>query len=328
MSWFLHGLNVWSEAWANLAWAVFWQSTLLIGLIALLALLLRRSSPTVRYWLWQIVAIKLLVMPFWTLAVPMPFLAMSSRPSSLPPTGPAYADSPTPDGATWPEWPGAGSTSVGDGAPRSESVLLWLQGITWRSWLFLGWAAVVVFAVARLFRQHRQLGRLLGGATPAGKELSDLLGELANELGLKRVPAALLVDDDCSLFLCGLRRPVVVAPSGLAASLRPCQLRQALLHELAHVKRLDLLWGWPMEIARIVYFFHPLVHWAGRQLRLERELACDQLAMSLTGGDAADYANTLVQVVNHASQPPTIRSQAAISAQLDGGRRESRKTPC
>ena len=88
------------------------------------------------------------------------------------------------------------------------------------------------------------------------------------------------------------------------ASLGAAERRQVILHELAHVKRRDLPWGWPVEIARIVYFFHPLVYWVAHQLRLERELACDQLAMARSGHTAADYAQTLVQVVSHVSQPP------------------------
>jgi len=316
----VEGLNGWSEAWTGLVGPVLWQSALLIGVIGLVTLALRRSSPTVRYWLWQIVAIKLLVMPLWTLAVPMPLGGMGAEPNRVAPAGPIHADSASADGATRPAWSGPNGAAEDDGAPRRESSFPWLSRITWRSWLFLGWAAVVGLAVARLFHERRGLARLLGQATPAGKELTALVRELANELGLTRVPAVLLVDGDCSLFLCGLRRPVVVMPTGLAASLRPSQLRQALLHELAHAKRLDLLWGWPMEIARTVYFFHPLVHWAGHQLRLERELACDQLAMSLTGGNAAEYASTLVCVVNHASQQRPIGPQAAISARLDGGR--------
>ena len=47
-------------------------------------------------------------------------------------------------------------------------------------------------------------------------------------------------------------------------------------------------------------FFHPVAHWACARIRLERELACDQLAMALSGGNAADYALVLVQVVSHA----------------------------
>ena len=91
------------------------------------------------------------------------------------------------------------------------------------------------------------------------------------------------------------------------ASLDRAERRQVILHELAHVKRHDLVWGWPVEIARIVYFFHPLVYWVAYQLRLERELACDQLAMARSGHPPADYAQTLVQVVSHASEPAAVR---------------------
>ena len=72
-----------------------------------------------------------------------------------------------------------------------------------------------------------------------------------------------------------------------------------------------------MEIARIVYFFHPLVYWVAYQLRLERELACDQLAMARSGHPPADYAQTLVQVVSHVSEPAAIQA-AAIAAGVTG----------
>ena len=87
------------------------------------------------------------------------------------------------------------------------------------------------------------------------------------------------------------------------------------MHELAHIKRRDLVWGWPVEIARIVYFFHPLVYWVAYQLRLERELACDQLAMAGSGHPPADYAQTLVQVVSHASEP-TVKPRPVVAVGL------------
>jgi beta-lactamase regulating signal transducer with metallopeptidase domain len=89
------------------------------------------------------------------------------------------------------------------------------------------------------------------------------------------------------------------------------------LHELAHLKRRDLLWGWTTEIAQLVYFFHPLVWWVGYRLRLERELAGDQLAMAHSGHPPADYAQTLVQVVSHASQQAGVQA-AAMTAELKG----------
>ena len=135
------------------------------------------------------------------------------------------------------------------------------------------------------------------------------MAELAGQIGLRRVPAAVSVAGDCPLFVCGLWRPRLVLPSRLMASLGPAERRQVILHELAHVKRHDLAWGWPVEIARIVYFFHPLVYWVAYQLRLERELACDQLAMARSGHTPADYAQTLVQVVSHASEPAALQSR-------------------
>ena len=86
-----------------------------------------------------------------------------------------------------------------------------------------------------------------------------------------------------------------------------------LLHELAHVRRLDLLWGWAGELARVVYFFHPVVHWICLRLRLERELACDAIAMSHSGWNAVEYAATLVHVVSHTSKPALFNSATALA---------------
>jgi beta-lactamase regulating signal transducer with metallopeptidase domain len=104
--------------------------------------------------------------------------------------------------------------------------------------------------------------------------------------------------------VCGLWRRTLVLPHDLLAALTPDQLRQVLLHELAHIRRGDLLWGWLPEIARMVWFFHPVSYWVGSRIRLERELACDQLAMALSGQNAATYAETLVRVVAATSGRP------------------------
>ena len=97
--------------------------------------------------------------------------------------------------------------------------------------------------------------------------------------------------------------PTLVLPCGVVKSLGATELLHVVLHELAHVRRRDLIWNWPAEIARVLYFFHPVAHWACRQIRLERELACDALALAASQSSSADYADTLVRVVSHVSQP-------------------------
>jgi beta-lactamase regulating signal transducer with metallopeptidase domain len=311
----INGLNVWAEAWLAAVVAVLWQSTLLVALAAAVAWWLRRSSPVVRYWLWQIVAVKLLIMPFWTSAVPLPSWGQSRPPASSVAADSA-ADRPD-DFARWIPLHGR-STSDGSDAETLASAAApweWLTAMTWQAWFLLAWLAVVLWQIVRLVLQRRRLTRLLqdGGeyASPrplgeaSGMRISgdciDVVAQLSAELRLRRVPRVVLVEDDGPLFVCGLWRPRLVLPRRLMASLSSAERRQVILHELAHLKRRDLLWGWPVEIARIVYFFHPLVYWVAHQLRLERELACDQLAMAHSGHPPADYAQTLVRVVGHAS---------------------------
>ena len=78
-----------------------------------------------------------------------------------------------------------------------------------------------------------------------------------------RQPGVLLVDHPGLLFVCGLWGPRLVLPRSLPGSLSAADMDQVILHELAHLRRGDLYWGWTIELARILYFFHPLVYWVG-----------------------------------------------------------------
>jgi beta-lactamase regulating signal transducer with metallopeptidase domain len=190
--------------------------------------------------------------------------------------------------------------------------------MTWQAWVLLTWCAVVLLQAVRLWTQRLRLAGLLKQAVPVRGKLARQVAELAREVGLPRVPAAVSVAGDCPPFVCGLWWPRLVLSGSLMASLSPAERRAVIVHELGHVKRRDLVWGWPIQIARIVYFFHPLVHWVAYQLWLERELACDQLAMGRGGHAPAEYARTLVQAVSYASEPASVQA-AAISAGLTGG---------
>jgi beta-lactamase regulating signal transducer with metallopeptidase domain len=316
-------INRWAQGWLAMMAAVLWQSVLLIAVAAIIGLLLRRSSPVVRYWLWQIVAIKLLLMPFWTLAIPFPAWWHGSPPAqaaSASPTDVRSADAmrpKSPGPMPLAERGGSSAEPVPSVSPLREAV----AAVGWQSWLLFAWATIVILQIARLAVQRIRLAKLLEKAAPAGAELAGLVAELARHIGLRRAPAALSVAGDCPLFVCGLRKPRLVLPDRLIVSLDDAQRKQVILHELAHIKRRDLAWGWPAEIARMIYFFNPLVYWAAYRLRLERELACDQLAMARSGHPPADYARTLVEVVSHASQPASAQA-AAIAAGLEGGEKK------
>ena len=318
MSPVIEALNVAARAWADLAWAMTWQSALLVGIVVLVAIGLRRSSPALRYWLWQITAIKLLLMPLWSVPVTWPSLPQRDRDAS--PEGPPSARSgveigPVPaEGASTIDREAAGAgplSDVGDGWSL-------LNQFDWHVWLLLGWGLAVVVQVAAIARQRRRLDRLLRRTSPADDpELIALVAALSDRLGLRRPPDVKIADIEGSPFVCGLHRPALVLPRGLIVTLEPGPLRAVLVHELAHIGRHDLLWDWIPAIIRILYFFHPAAHYLAFRARLERELACDQSAMLLTGQAAAGYASTLVDVVSRSSGPAALLP-ASATARLDG----------
>ena len=86
-------------------------------------------------------------------------------------------------------------------------------------------------------------------------------------------------------------------------------------HELAHVKRGDLSWGLVASLVRALFFFHPLVWWSERWLKLTQEVAADELAIAQQRHDPASYGELLVSVVGKLGHRPMI---SAISVETAG----------
>src|SRR5262252_10901832 len=82
----------------------------------------------------------------------------------------------------------------------------------------------------------------------------------------------------------------------LIGSSRPPAERAAIIqHELAHVARRDPLVNLFQTALQVIFFFHPPVRYACRQMSLEREMACDDRVVSL-GASAAAYAERILKV--------------------------------
>jgi len=70
------------------------------------------------------------------------------------------------------------------------------------------------------------------------------------------------------------------------------QIEAILAHELAHIKRHDYLANILQTMVEILGFYHPAVWWISRQMRVERENCCDDLAVRLCQ-DRLCYAKAL-----------------------------------
>ncbi len=127
---------------------------------------------------------------------------------------------------------------------------------------------------------------------------------IARDLGLRSPPPLRSVSGSGSPYLLGLVRPILVLPDGFDAT--DFVDREAVLrHELGHWKRGDLWVQLGVRLACAWNWWNPLFHWAGRRIRRERELACDELA--LRGGIAPSrYAGLLLACVREWKSAPRV----------------------
>jgi bla regulator protein BlaR1 len=93
-------------------------------------------------------------------------------------------------------------------------------------------------------------------------------------------------------------RPRLLLPQRLLQLLDRDSLRLLFLHELAHIKRGDILVNWLATMVHVVHWFNPLVAMAMARMRADREMATDALVLSLGDGtDRRRYGETLIRLL-------------------------------
>src|SRR5258708_1290791 len=100
----------------------------------------------------------------------------------------------------------------------------------------------------------------------------------------------------------GWFRPVVFLPLTALSGLSEEQLQSVIVHELAHIKRLDPLVNVFQVCVETLLFYHPAVWWLNKRIRAEREHCCDDIAVSVCG-NAVEYARALAMMEEWRSAP-------------------------
>lgn len=188
------------------------------------------------------------------------------------------------------------------------------------SWVVRIWLAVAVALLLGLAWIELRFRRVVARApTPGDPGLDALLDEVRRDVGLRRPVEIRVVAGLSSPAVTGLRRPRLLVPEDALRGFSDEERRCVLLHELAHLRRHDVLWNAVLGVLQCLWWFHPLVHVAFARLRQERESARDFEALRLGGasGDASvRYARTLLKLVER--RPIDGRAVPALGF-LDGG---------
>jgi beta-lactamase regulating signal transducer with metallopeptidase domain len=158
------------------------------------------------------------------------------------------------------------------------------------------WLLAVLAQLVLLSRQLRQLrGILLRSTVVTDGWIAGLWERLCREQGV--VNARLLLSSEVATpQAMGLLRPRVVLPQAGLDRLSPGELAMILCHELAHLRRRDLWFGWVPAVAGRLFFFHPLAVLAAREYALAREAACDAEVLAVLGEAPQAYGRLLLRL--------------------------------
>jgi len=191
-------------------------------------------------------------------------------------------------------------------APHLGPAILWLV-------LAFVWAAGATLVIVRAVRAHRRAAIAARSAPVAPPFAQRLVATLAAKLDV-RTPALHVGAAAVGPHVLGLVRTTIVVPPALLH--RPELLRAALLHELAHVRRRDMLGRIVQVAATALLWFWPIVRLVGRRLDAARETACD--AWALETGEVArpTYARLLVRMAELRATAVALAAPHALDARV------------
>ena len=169
----------------------------------------------------------------------------------------------------------------------SMNLLRWIDGL---------WVLGVGVLSMRSIGGWWLIQRLRATAVDEAPEaLQASFARIAVALGIRRETLLRISSAVAGPITIGVLRTMVLLPLSSLTLLGPEELEMVLAHELAHVRRADFLCNIAQTLVETLFFFHPAVWWIGKQIRHERELCCDDLALKICPNPVT-YATALFRL--------------------------------
>ncbi len=294
-------LNDLSEIWWQWMGSMFWQVSLLIIIVTALDMVIRKWAwPQVRYALWALVFIKLIISPAWQMPTSIVSWIQPQVEERI-----------------------AVQIGISDEAAKSAEALLFqddlketaairrqetllpsndnkqvmTEAATWKTWLLSCWISGMIIFSLLLFRKVIEFRkwRKIQAKDDIPEWQNKLLLSICKRLKLKKTPTLVFSKDLKSPAVYGVIKQFLILPEGYMDKLSREQAEHVLIHELCHLKRGDLLVHWICILLQIVYWFNPLLIWSRKQMRHICEICCDLSVANVLREKTADYRATLLK---------------------------------
>ena len=273
--------------------------SIIIGILLLAKRLLKNSlTSRMQYNLWYLL-LSLLAVPFIPVQ-PIRFLQIFAwfgnfkNASSSPIGDMINATAPTNQSVTA-NWMNDFSISVSRRTPSTIGLILF---ILW----CIGTFIMILLITKSMLRFHNMKNSALPLQNPA---VRTLYYECLDEMHIKKPIPIYSTAFLKSPIIAGLLKPCIYMPIHLISDYNANDIKYMLMHELGHYKHKDALANYFMNIIGVLYWFHPLVWYSLKEMKNDREVACDTSVLKLLDeGDYEDYGNTLINFAEKVSLTP------------------------
>ncbi len=151
-------------------------------------------------------------------------------------------------------------------------------------WIVAAWlAGVVVLSIRLAIGWHFVLRLRHSADHSATTALVTVVESIRSRLAIGRQVMLAASDKVRAPLVIGYLKPLILFPPAMLNRLSLDQIEMILAHEMAHIRRHDHLVNLFQTVVETLLFYHPVVAWVSRHIRIERENACDDLAVDITG---------------------------------------------
>ncbi|QDT95043.1 M56 family metallopeptidase [Gimesia aquarii] len=322
-------MNLSESTFVQIIWQQFWQCSLLVFAVFLICKFIKFRQSHLTFILWLIVLLKFMTPPLWSsssglfcwvqgIQRPGAHQALTNQDQHALTLTESIRQLIGDDVQKLPDVEAtapAVQITVHDGSQKKNplsdienSALKPDTTLTQQEWYsarpffwysgFVLWGLIAASIVAVMVIRYWQCRQILRTSSMVhDPELDQLLSRLSVELRVKRRVRLLITKSRIGPAVIGLFRPTIILPQAIVDSRSKKELEPILAHELIHIRRGDLWVGLLQLTASIVWWFHPLVWFTGRRLKLEVEQCCDEEVLAELDCEPGLYAKCLLEVL-------------------------------
>ncbi|PWU69985.1 BlaR1 family beta-lactam sensor/signal transducer [Gracilibacillus dipsosauri] len=196
--------------------------------------------------------------------------------------------------------------------------LTWMNHVLTIIWI-LGMLVLIAFS----FHAWIKLRQIKRSTSPINNnEVISLFEECKQRMNVSR---QLLLGESPlvkSPMTFGIFKTYIILPSHAKAWLSTDEIKYILLHELHHYKNKDIATNFLIVLFQILYWYNPLIWMAFREMRLDREIACDRAVLNtLDQNQHVAYGNTIIMFADKSS----LSRQFAMVNQLTSSKKQLKK---